>query len=192
MAKKTIVDEVFGKITYKEGYWKAADPVVMTIAGRRQEAKLEIVSFSTAYDKIQLGITKKEVAALLLNTNAVNEAEVLKKKDMQRKLYKDIVIDNLKALETNIENAAVQELSEVLQDYDERSLSKFIGKEKAIKLLSAKTVEEKLESLQLLKIFVFMDCIEIECKCDWYKYGGGFIIIEGGECIMRPIDCLSI
>ena len=165
----------------------------MTIAGRRQEAKLEIESVNSIYDEIKLGIMKKEVAEVLMrHTNKYNEEQALQNKAKQQALYMELCVNRIHDIEKNIENAAVQELSEVLQDYDERSLSKFIGKEKAIKLLSAKTVEEKLDSLQLLKILVFMDRIEIECKCDWYKYGGGFIVIEGGECIMRPIDCLSI
>lgn len=192
MAKKTIMDEVYGKITFKEGYWIREQKIEMTIGGKHQEVKTEILSFSTVYDKIQLGLFTQGVVDLLLKSDAFKEEDVLKRKDIQRNLFKNLLIDNIEMLEKNIETAAVQELAEVLEDYDEQSLSKYVGKEKALKLLSAKTVEEKLESLQLTKICVFEDRIEIKCKCDWYDCGGGFIIIDNGECMMRPIDCLSI
>lgn len=191
MAKKTIFDEVYGKITFKEGYWSLQQKTEMIIIGKQQEVKTEILSFSTVYDKIQLGLFTKEVEGILLKSSAFNEEEVLKNKDIQRNLYKNLLIDNINMVEKNIETAAVQELAKVLEDYDEQNLPKHIAKAKALKLLSAKTVEEKLESLQLSLICVFLDRIEIKCKCDWYDSGGGFIIIDNGECMMRPIDCLS-
>lgn len=194
MAKKTIMDEVYGKITFMDdGYcWKLAQKIEMTIGGKTQEVKMEIQSVSSAYDKIQLGLIPEGVAKLILQSNTIKEEEILKRKDIQRNLFKNLLIDNIEMLEKNIEAAAVQDLAEVLEDYDEQNLPKHIAKAKALKLLSAKTVEEKLESLQLTKICVFEDRIEIKCKCDWYDCGGGFIIIDNGECMMRPIDCLSI
>ncbi len=192
MAKRTLLDEVYGKITFKDGYWVREQKIEMTIGGKHQEVKTEIQSFSTIYDKIQLGLFTKEVARILLESNVFNEEEVLKKKDIQRNLFKNLLIDKIEMLEKNIETAAVQELAKVLEDCDEERLPEHIAKAKALKLLSAKTVEEKLDSLQLTLICVFLDRIEIKCKCDWYDYGGGFIIIDSGECIMRPIDCLSI
>ncbi len=192
MARKTIIDEVYGKITYKEGCWSAAEKKEMIVGGKKQEFKIEIESVSSTYDKIQLGLLKKEVAEILLKSKAINEDTILENKKIQCGLYKNLLVDNIKKIEKNIENAAIYELAEVLQDYDETSLSKVIGKEKAAKLFHANTIDEKLESLQLLEAHVFVDRIEIKCKCDWYKYGGGFIIIESGECMMRPTDCLSI
>lgn len=80
---------------------------------------------------------------------------------------------------------------EKIQDYNEESFGKLVGKEKAAALFSAKGKEEKLESLKLSVMRVFIDRIEIKCTCDWYKYGGGFIVLENGECLMRQIDSLS-
>ena len=34
MAKKTIMDEVYGKITFKEGYWSREQKIEMTIGGK--------------------------------------------------------------------------------------------------------------------------------------------------------------
>ena len=66
-------------------------------------------------------------------------------------------------------------------------------KEKAQRLLAAKTREEKLVSLQPKKLKVLNDTIEITCTCDWYKLSGGFIVfIEDGSVEMVFVDCMSI
>lgn len=188
--KKTIQDNVFGKITYSDGKWVGKEPVKLTVCGKPHDIKLEVESVSSIYDKIKLGITKESVARILLESGACNEEEALKKKEQQRALYHSVMAI-LPDVEKSIEEAAVQELEEVIQDYNEENFGKLVGKEKAAGLFSAKSKEEKLESLRLTVMRVFLDRIEIKCTCDWYKYGGGFIVLENGECIMRQIDSLS-
>ena len=188
--KKTIQDDVFGKITYSNDKWVGKEPVKLTICGNPHDIKIEVESVSSIYDEIKLGITKEDVAKILIESGYYNEDEALKKKTQQKALYQSVMA-NLAAVEKNIEEAAVQELEEVIQDYNEESFGKLVGKEKAAGLFAAKSREEKLESLKLKVMRVFLDRIEIKCTCDWYKYGGGFIVLESGECIMRQIDSLS-
>jgi len=188
--KKTIQDGVFGKITYADGKWVGKDPVKLTICGEPQKIKLEIDSVDSIYDKISLGIMESGVAELLIKTGHCNEEEALKKKEQQKALFMSMLA-NLSTVEKNIEEAAVQELAEVLQDYDVESFGKMVGKEKSVGLFAAKSKDEKLESLKLTVMRVFLDRVEIKCTCDWYKYGGGFIVLEGGDCLMRPIDSLN-
>lgn len=188
--KKTIQDNVFGKITYNDGKWVGKEPVKLTVCGKPHDIKLEVESVSSIYDKIKLGITKESVARILIESGACNEEESLKKKEQQKALYHNVMAI-LPDVEKSIEEAAVQELEEVIQDYNEESLGKLVGKDKAAGLYAAKSQEEKLESLRMTVMRVFLDRIEIKCTCDWYKYGGGFIVLENGECIMRQIDSLS-
>ena len=188
--KKTIQDDVFGEITYSDGKWVAKEPVKLTVCGKPHDIKLEVESVSSIYDKIKLGITKDSVAKILIESGACNEEESLKKKEQQKAFYKNVMA-KLPEVEKNIEEAAVRELEEVIKDYDEENFGKLVGKEKAAGLFSAKSKEEKLKSLKLTIMRVFLDRIEIKCTCDWYKYGGGFIVLENGECLMRQIDSLS-
>ncbi len=187
--KKTITDDVFGKITFDGSKWIKTEPISIVIADRIYEIKIEIESVSSVYDKIQLGLFKKEVAALLLNSNAANESEALAKKEQQRKVFQSTMLQMKESIQDNIEKAALQELDEVIADRS--SCEKVLGKEKTEKLLAAKTDAEKLASLQMTVARVFIDRIEIKCKCDWYTQGGGFVILESGDCMMRPIDCLG-
>lgn len=189
--KKTIQDDVFGKITYNDGKWVGKEPVKLTVCGKTQDIKLEVESVSEIYDEINLGIMDKTIADIIMkNSNEYNEEESLKKKEQQKALYHNVMAI-LPDVEKSIEEAAVQELEEVIQDYNEESLGKLVGKDKAAGLYAAKSQEEKLESLRMTVMRVFLDRIEIKCTCDWYKYGGGFIVLENGECIMRQIDSLS-
>ena len=188
--KKTVQDEVFGKITYTDGKWVAKEPVKLTICESLQEIKLEIESVSGIYDKISLGLMKKSVADLLINSGAYNEEKALKDKELQKTLFNS-VMSKLSVFEKNIEESAIQELEEVIQDYDLDSFGQLVGKEKATAVFKAKSKEEKLRSLKLTVMRIFLDRVEIKCTCDWYKFGGGFIVLEGGECLMRPIDSLS-
>ncbi len=72
--KKTITDEVFGKITYKNGIWVAAEPIRMKVCNRIHEVKVEIESVSKIFDEIQLGLMDKKVAELIINySNEYNE-----------------------------------------------------------------------------------------------------------------------
>ena len=189
--KKTIQDDVFGKITYNDGKWVGKEPVKFTVCGKTHDIKLEVESVSEIYDEINLGIMDKTIADIIMkNSNVCNEEEALKKKEQQKALYNSIMA-NLSEVEKNIEEAAVQELEEVIQDYNEETFGKKVGKDKAVGLFAASSREEKLESLKLKVMRVFLDRIEIKCTCDWYKYGGGFIVLENGECIMRQLDSLS-
>ena len=56
-----------------------------------------------------------------------NEEEALKKKEQQKALYNSIMA-NLSEVEKNIEEAAVQELEEVIQDYNEETFGKRLEK----------------------------------------------------------------
>ena len=188
--KKTIQDDVFGKITYADGKWVGKDPVRFTICGKTQAIKLEVESVSSIYDKITLGLMKSSVAELLINSGAYNEEKALKDKEQQKKMFKS-VIEKLPMVEKNIEEAAIQEFDEVIQNYNEESFGKLVGKEKAAGVFAAKSIDAKLESLKLTVMRVFLDRIEIKCTCDWYKFGGGFIVLDGGDCLMRQIDSLS-
>ncbi len=172
--KKTIKDEVFGKITFDGMKWVKSEPESLVVAGKTHELKIEIESVSSIYDKIQLGFMKKEVAELLLKTNSVNEKEALSKKETQRRLYSNTLLKNKAIIQANIEDAMRTELSELMGNDS-----------------SLVPNDEWWNSLQLTVARVFLDRIEIKCKCDWYEYGGGFILIENGECLMRPIDSLS-
>ena len=187
--KKTKTDEVFGKITYRNGIWVAAEPIRIKVCNSIHEVKVEIESVSKIYDEIQLGLMDKKVAELIINcSNEYNEEKSLREIAKEQDIYKCLFLEKIHEVEKNIEAAALQEFAEMTED--KNSLEVVFGKEKAKKLLAAKTEAEKLESLQLIVARVFIDRIEIKCKCDWYRQGGGFIILDG-DCIMRPIDCLS-
>ena len=187
--KKTKTDEVFGKITYRNGIWVAAEPIRIKVCNSIHEVKVEIESVSKIYDEIQMGLMDKKVAELIINySNEYNEEKSLREIAKEQDIYKCLFLEKIHEVEKNIEAAALQEFAEMTED--KNSLEVVFGKEKTKKLLAAKTEVEKLESLQLTVARVFIDRIEIKCKCDWYRQGGGFIILDG-DCIMRPIDCLS-
>ncbi|NOW11698.1 hypothetical protein DFH84_003587 [Clostridium saccharobutylicum] len=68
-----------------------------------------------------------------------------------------------------------------------------VGKEKAKRVFEAETREEKLASLELIRLRVLVDTIEITCRCDWFEFlGGGFVIFPDGSVEMFDIDSMSI
>lgn len=195
MAKKTFNDEIYGKITYKEeGYWLLKDRIRFKINNNEMEVKTEIDIYNSMYEKFNMGLLSEGLMQLhkknpqLLNAD---KAEEVKKE--QKELYKKHLIENIDKSIHNIEEAALQKREELIENEIEENFSKMVGKEKAKRVFAAKTREEKLASLELIRLRVLVDTIEITCKCDWFEFsGGGFVIFPDGSVEMFDIDSMSI
>ena len=133
--KRTIRDEVFGKITYRDGKWFGEEKVKISICERIHDVKLEIDSVNEIYDEIKLGLMDKIIAEILMTkSKEYNEEQALKDKERQRRLFKRLMIDMIHTVEKNMEEAALQEYNEVINSYDKNGLERFVGKEKAMNL----------------------------------------------------------
>ncbi|MCH5138500.1 hypothetical protein JMF89_15010 [Clostridiaceae bacterium UIB06] len=195
MAKKTFNDEVYGKVTYKEeGYWLLKDGIKFKINNNEITVKTEIDICNSMYEKFNMGLLSEGLMQLhkknpqLLNAD---KAEEVKKE--QKKLYKKYLIDEIDKINSNIEEAALKKREEMLEDETEETFAEIVGKEKAKIVFAAKTRKEKLASLDLIRLRVLVDTIEITCKCDWFEFsGGGFVIFPDGNVEMFDIDSMSI
>lgn len=194
MAKKTFNDEVYGKITYKEeGYWLLKDGIRFKINSNEIEAKTEVDIYNSMYEKFNMGLLSEGLMQFhkknpqLLNAD---KAEEVKKE--QKKLYKKYLIDEIDKINYNIEEAALKKREEMLEDETEETFSEIVGKEQAQRVFAAKTREEKLASLELKRLRVLRDTIEIICKCDWFSPSGGFVIFGDGSVEMFYVDSMSI
>lgn len=107
-------------------------------------------------------------------------------------MYCENILNKDKKLSKNIEEAALRKREEILEGQTEESFAKIVGKEKAKCCFAAKTREEKLASLELKRMRIFKDCIEITCTCDWFKPSGGFSVFEDGSVEMLYVDSMSI
>jgi len=98
----------------------------------------------------------------------------------------------LAIVEKNMEEAALRKREEMIENQTEESFARILGKDKAKRVFAAKTREEKLESIQLKRMRVMQDCIEITCTCDWFSPSGGFSIFPDLGVEMLYVDCMSI
>ncbi|WPC39560.1 hypothetical protein [Clostridium sp. JS66] len=193
MAKKTFNDEVYGKITYKEDYWLLKDRVTFKINNKENIAKAEIDIYNSIYENFNMGLMSEGLVKFHReNPELLRADEAEKVKNGQKALYKKYLIDNIDKTSYNIEEAALRKREEMLEDETEKTFSEIVGKEKAKRIFQARTREEKLASLELKRLRVFKDSIEIECKCDWFSPSGGFVIFSDGNVEMFYIDSMSI
>ena len=196
MAKQVKVkDEVYGTMTLdnKSNIWKVKDKVIISINNRKCEVVVEIEVYDIMYVKNKYSLLPKEIIEFhKKHPELLKEDYAIECENDQRVIYKKLIIDNLKETVSSIEKAALEGLDEILGDEPEKYLVGEVGKEKANKLLRAKTKEERLESLVLNRMRVFRDRIEITCTCDWYEHSGGFSINSDGYAVMLSLDCMSI
>lgn len=157
--------------------------------------KTEIDVYSELYEEFNMGLLSEGLMKLHRENPELLEADKAEKiKNEQKELYKKHLIDDIDKICYNIEEAALQKREELMENETEETFSKMVSsKEKAKRVFAAKTREEKLDSLQLIRLRVFVDTIEITCKCDWFEFlGGGFTIFSDGSVEMFDIDSMSI
>ncbi|WP_238900456.1 hypothetical protein [Clostridium sp. YIM B02500] len=194
MAKKTINDELYGKITYKGGYWQLKDGIKLKINNNEMTIATEISVYSMIYEEFNMGLLSEELMQFHRdNPQLLNADKAEKTKKEQKELYRKHLIENIDKTIYNIEEAALQKREELMEAETEETFSKMVGKEKAKRLFAARTREEKLASLELIRLRVLVDTIQITCKCDWFEFeGGGFVIFSDGNVEMFDIDSMSI
>lgn len=194
MAKKTIVDNLYGKITLKnEDYWLLNDKLKVKVVNKDILVNVEIDVFDIKYEKFLLGLYEEELMQYFRNNpQKIKSEEVEKIKKQQKELYKKYLVDNIAKTVNNIEEAALEKRAEMIEGETVESFSRIVGKEKAQRVFDAKTREEKLESLELKRLRVMSDNIEITCTCDWFKPSGGFVIFQDGSVEMFYVDSMSI
>lgn len=193
MANKMIEDEIFGKIIYRKGFWKIERPIEVFINQNKQLLKGEIDSCNSIYVKYMLNLFSKEVMEFhKAHPELLNKEKYDSDRQKIRNMYCENVLNKEKSLGYNIEEAALRKREEILEGQTEESFSKIVGKEKAKRCFEANTREEKLASLELKRMRIFKDCIEITCTCDWFKPSGGFSVFEDGSVEMLYVDSMSI
>lgn len=193
MRKKTIYDETFGEITYTSNCWKVKRKEKIEICGMNNDVQVELQIMNTMYEEFVLGILDEELMQFHeQNPELLDEEEAVTNKKKQRNMYIKYFKDNKRETFRNIEEAALRKREEMLEGQTEESFSKIVGKEKAKRCFEANTREEKLASLELKRMRIFKDCIEITCTCDWFKPSGGFSVFEDGSVEMLYVDSMSI
>ncbi len=193
MVKKTFNDEIYGKVTYKEDYWLLKDRVTFKINNKEIIAKAEIDVYNSIYENFNMGLMSEGLIKFhKKNPELLRADEAEKIKNQQKALYKKYIIDNIDKTSYKIEESALGKREEMLEDENEKTFSEIVGKEKAKRVFQARTREEKLASLELKRLRVFKDSIEIQCKCDWFSPSGGFVIFSDGSIEMFYIDSMSI
>lgn len=196
MGKKLkIEDEVYGTMTLdgSGNIWKLEDKVIVLINNHDCEVAVEVDIYNAMYVKQKYKLLPKELIEFnKKHPELLKEDYAIECENDQRALYKKLIIDNLNDTVSSMEKAALECLEEILSDEPEKYLVAEVGKEKANRLLAAKTKEERLESLVLKRMRVFRDRIEITCTCDWYRHSGGFSINSDGCAVMLSLDCMSI
>lgn len=193
MAKKTMHDEIYGQITYKNGYWELKEKSKIKISNKVELIKVEIEVYDEIYEEYKLGILDSELMKFhKMNPSLLNEEEAESIKNIQKDMYIKYFLSEGYNVSEKIEDAAIRKRDEILEDQTEESFSKIVGKEKAKRVFKAKTREEKLESIVLKKMRIFKDSIEISCTCDWFSPSGGFTIFEDGNVEMFYIDSMNI
>lgn len=193
MNNKKISNNTFGEMTFNEDYWKVSERQNININGIIQSVKLEIDIIYIKYEKYRLGLMLEELRQYYSEHKEKLEIEkatqVLKK---QEEIYQKLFIQEQGKLSHEIEEAALRKREEILEGQTEESFAKIVGKEKAKRCFVARTREEKLASLELKRMRIFKDCIEITCTCDWFKPSGGFSVFEDGSVEMLYVDSMSI
>ena len=95
--KKTVKDNVFGKITYKDGVWTGTSTINICVCDRPQEVMIEIESVNEIYDEINLGIMDKTIADIIIkNSNEYDEEQTIKDKIKQQQLFEELIIKKIK------------------------------------------------------------------------------------------------
>lgn len=192
MAKKIVVDEVYGKIKYNEDEWKKTEEIEFVFGKVKQSVKCEIEIYNSIYEELKLGLFDEEDTIFWRNKPEITEpekSEEIAKK--QKELYK-VFLNNISDIVINMKEAAIEECDNMVNGREFAELKKMFGKDKAERIFKYKSDEDKLESIRFCKMRVFSDRIEMTCTCDWYKPSGGFIIMGDKSVIMRPLDSLSI
>ncbi|NOW11699.1 hypothetical protein DFH84_003588 [Clostridium saccharobutylicum] len=109
MAKKTFNDDVYGKITYKEGYWLLKDGIKFKIKDKEMIVKTEIDVYDEIYEEFNMGLLMEELMQYYReNPDLIEADKAEKRKKEQKELYKKHLIDNIDKTTYNIEEAALQ------------------------------------------------------------------------------------
>lgn len=195
MAKKLkIEDEVYGKMTLS-GFdcWKLENKSLFTINKKTQEVIVEIQIMYNTWLRYELNLMSDEIKAIYeQNPEKLKKEEAIEANHRQKELFQKLIIDNINIVEKNMEEAALRKREEMMENQTEESFARILGKDKAKRVFAAKTREEKLESIQLKRMRVMQDCIEITCTCDWFSPSGGFAIFPDLGVEMLYVDCMSI
>lgn len=193
MAKKLkIEDEVYGKMTLS-GFdcWKLENKSLFTINKKAQEVIVEIQIMYNTWLRYELNLMPDEIKAIYeQNPEKLKKEEAIEANQKQKELFQKLLIDNIKIVEKNMEEAALRKREEMMENQTEESFARILGKDKAKRVFAAKTREEKLESIQLKRMRVMQDCIEITCTCDWFSPSGGFTIFPDLGVEMLYVDCM--
>lgn len=195
MAKKLkIEDEVYGKMTLiDEEYWRLDNKIDINLNGTVHQVKVEINVCNIVYLKYEYGLMPEPVKKLYeAHPDKLGKEISIEVNNKQKELFKRLLMDNLAIVEKNMEEAALRKREEMMENQTEESFARILGKDKAKRVFAAKTREEKLESIQLKRMRVMQDCIEITCTCDWFSPSGGFSIFPDLGVEMLYVDCMSI
>ena len=196
MAKQVkIKDEVYGTMVLdtENDIWKVKDKVIIPINNRKCIVTVEVDVYDPVYVNQKYELFDKEILEFhKKHPELLKEDEAIECENTQREIYKKLIVDNLNDTVSSIERAALDALDEIFADEPDKYLVAEVGKGKANKLLSAQNKEERLESLVLKRMRVFIDRIEISCTCDWYRHSGGFSINSDGYAVMLSLDSMGI
>ena len=169
------------------------EPIKFKICNKDIQVKPEIEIYNIIYEEFTMGLMSEKIEQFHRdNPELLNADEAEKIKKEQKGFYQKYLIDDLNKICYNIEEAALRKREELLEGENEESFSEIVGKEKAKRVFSDKTREEKLDSLELKRLRVQKDKIEIICKCDWFSPSGGFVIFGDGSVEMFYVDSMSI
>ena len=160
-----IQDEIFGEIAFDGIYWIKTEPVSLVIGGNEFNLRVEIQS-DLVYDWFRLGKLSKKTADVIFNHELAHLGNSLSRLEKMRNMFSRAFLQGRNGTLQSIEEAAVREMAD-----------------------NGDSVEEKLNSIQLLIARVFDDRIEIKFNCEWYAEGiGYFIIPDNGEISIKSAD----
>lgn len=194
MAKRfKIDDELYGKMTLiDEEYWKLDNGVEITLNGKVNQVKVEIEIYDSTYLRYENNLMPEPVKRYYEeHPEELEKEEAIEAEQRQKGLFKKLLLDNLKVIEKNMEEAALRKREEMMENQTEESFAKILGKDKAKRVFAAETREEKLESIKLKRIMILQDRIEIACTCDWFSPSGGFVVFEELDVEMVYVDSMS-
>lgn len=195
MAKKLkIEDEVYGKMTLiDEEYWRLDNKIDINLNGTVHQVKVEIEIYDDTYIRYEYNLMPEPVKKYYdEHPLELEKEETIEAEKKQKELFQTLIINNIKTIEHNMEEAALRKREEMMENQTEESFARILGKDKAKRVFAAKTREEKLESIQLKRMMVLQDRIEITCTCDWFSPSGGFAIFPDLEVEMLYVDSMSI
>lgn len=195
MAKKLkIEDEVYGKMTLiDEEYWRLDNKIDINLNGTVHQVKVEIEIYDDTYIRYEYNLMPEPVKRFYdEHPEEIEKEEAIEANQKQKELFQKLIIDNIEIVEKNMEEAALRKREEMMENQTEESFARLLGKDKAKRVFAAKTREEKLESIQLKRMMILQDRIEITCTCDWFSPSGGFSIFPDLGVEMLYVDCMSI